>query len=299
VAAAAGSGVASAAWPGHHSQTHQLPPTPPFPPQRIEELKAEEKARRAREAVWFEAGKAAYERGEYPDSVAAFERAVEENGRSSVIGGEALMWLALAYQARAGGGGAGLQRGLDVRSAGRRGCSGASVLRAGGGPETGPMPGRPPRRRPPVAPNLAFFLPLSGRPARPSGGSRTASTPTSGSRPTTRCPRWGRAPGMELEQPAAGAGRRRLGIRAGAEAAGQRRPVGTSTLLATQSPPPRTTPPPPPRRASRPRTCGTSWRPPSCSSAPRSACRYRCSTARTRGGATREAPRGGAGGRGV
>jgi hypothetical protein len=81
----------------------------PLRPQRIQELRVEEAARRAREAKYFEAGKAAYERGEYPDAVACFERAVEDNGRQSAIGGDALMWLALAYQVggRRGAGGRG------------------------------------------------------------------------------------------------------------------------------------------------------------------------------------------------
>ncbi|KAI8467958.1 MAG: hypothetical protein J3K34DRAFT_428856 [Monoraphidium minutum] len=67
--------------------------------QRGEELRLEEEARRKREAVFFEAGKAAYERGEYPESVASFEKAVEQSGRQTAAGGDALMWLALAYQA--------------------------------------------------------------------------------------------------------------------------------------------------------------------------------------------------------
>jgi len=89
--------AAAACVPSRNSSapTHPNPPTQ----QRGKELKKEEAARRAREARWFEAGKVYYERGEYPESVAAFERAVEENGRESSIGGETLMWLALAYQA--------------------------------------------------------------------------------------------------------------------------------------------------------------------------------------------------------
>ena len=66
---------------------------------RVEELKREEAERRAREARWLEAGKEAYERGEYADAVKAFERSVEENGRDGTVGGDSLMWLALAYQA--------------------------------------------------------------------------------------------------------------------------------------------------------------------------------------------------------
>jgi hypothetical protein len=40
----------------------------------------------------------AYERGQYGDSVSFLEKAVEQTGKASVIGGEAMMWLALAYQ---------------------------------------------------------------------------------------------------------------------------------------------------------------------------------------------------------
>lgn len=40
----------------------------------------------------------AYERGEYASSVEFLERAVEQAGRGSVLGGEAMMWLALGYQ---------------------------------------------------------------------------------------------------------------------------------------------------------------------------------------------------------
>jgi tetratricopeptide (TPR) repeat protein len=67
--------------------------------ERGEQLRAEEAARRARELEWLERGKVAYERGEYPDAVAALERAADEAGRLSSVGGDALMWLALAYQA--------------------------------------------------------------------------------------------------------------------------------------------------------------------------------------------------------
>jgi hypothetical protein len=83
-----------------HQATRAAPPPPPHPHrQRSDELKKEEAARRARDARWFEAGKDYYARGEYPDSVKAFERSVEENGREGVVGGDSLMWLALAYQA--------------------------------------------------------------------------------------------------------------------------------------------------------------------------------------------------------
>jgi NADH:ubiquinone oxidoreductase subunit F (NADH-binding) len=40
----------------------------------------------------------AYERGQYGESVKFLEKAVEQTGKASVLGGEAMMWLALAYQ---------------------------------------------------------------------------------------------------------------------------------------------------------------------------------------------------------
>ncbi|WIA29826.1 hypothetical protein OEZ86_012297 [Tetradesmus obliquus] len=67
--------------------------------QRAAELSAEEAERKKREAAYMEAGKMAYERGQYSDSVTFLERAVEQSGKASVLGGEAMMWLALAYQA--------------------------------------------------------------------------------------------------------------------------------------------------------------------------------------------------------
>lgn len=42
----------------------------------------------------------AYERGQYQDSVQFLEKAVEQTGKASIMGGEAMMWLALAYQVR-------------------------------------------------------------------------------------------------------------------------------------------------------------------------------------------------------
>lgn len=100
---------------------------PSLPPQRAEQLKREEAARRAREAKWFEAGKLAYEMGQYPESVAAFERSVEENGRESVVGGDSLMWLALAYQVRTRQhGGHGLRRQLGICGRKPRGDRGGS-----------------------------------------------------------------------------------------------------------------------------------------------------------------------------
>jgi hypothetical protein len=64
----------------------------------VEELKQEDAERRKREAKYLELGKKAYEFGEYPTSVEYLERAVEDCGRETSYGGEALMWLALAYQ---------------------------------------------------------------------------------------------------------------------------------------------------------------------------------------------------------
>lgn len=66
--------------------------------QRAAEIQAEETERRKREAAYFEAGKKAYERGQYENSVSYLEKAVEQCGRTTILGGQALMWLALAYQ---------------------------------------------------------------------------------------------------------------------------------------------------------------------------------------------------------
>lgn len=79
-----------------------LPHPPPPSLQRLEELKQEDAERRKREAKYLELGKKAYEFGEYPTSVEYLERAVEDCGRETSYGGEALMWLALAYQVGAG-----------------------------------------------------------------------------------------------------------------------------------------------------------------------------------------------------
>jgi hypothetical protein len=46
----------------------------------------------------------AYERGEYPQSVALLEQALKDVGEYSVVGGEVQLWLALAYQVRGAGG---------------------------------------------------------------------------------------------------------------------------------------------------------------------------------------------------
>lgn len=46
------------------------------------------------------AGKLAYERGRYQESVVLFEKALNDEGWMSRLGGEIQLWLALAYQAR-------------------------------------------------------------------------------------------------------------------------------------------------------------------------------------------------------
>lgn len=60
------------------------------------------------------AGKKAYERGQYENSVSFLEQAVEKAGKATILGGEAMMWLALAYQVGssrpAKGGGAALRQ---------------------------------------------------------------------------------------------------------------------------------------------------------------------------------------------
>ena len=42
--------------------------------------------------------RASYERGEYPESVAALEQAVQDVGADTNMGGDAQLWLGLAYQ---------------------------------------------------------------------------------------------------------------------------------------------------------------------------------------------------------
>jgi hypothetical protein len=44
------------------------------------------------------AGKRAYEKGQYQDSVRLFEKALNEEGWMSRLGGDIQLWLALAYQ---------------------------------------------------------------------------------------------------------------------------------------------------------------------------------------------------------
>jgi hypothetical protein len=85
--------------------------------QRAAELSDEEAKKRAREAAYLEAGKQAYERGQYQDSVSFLQTAVEKAGKTSMLGGEALMWLALAYQV-----GIGVGRRGGVQQQGGGGC---------------------------------------------------------------------------------------------------------------------------------------------------------------------------------
>ncbi|GIL70912.1 hypothetical protein Vretimale_3875 [Volvox reticuliferus] len=66
---------------------------------RASELKAEEEALKERLARNLELGKRAYECGEYPASVRLLEQAVKDVGADTVLGGEAQLWLGLAYQA--------------------------------------------------------------------------------------------------------------------------------------------------------------------------------------------------------
>lgn len=76
--------------PGDHSHTS--------PPQRAAELKAEDAAIKERMARNLELGKRAYECGEYPASVRLLEQAVRDVGPDTALGGEAQLWLGLAYQ---------------------------------------------------------------------------------------------------------------------------------------------------------------------------------------------------------
>ncbi len=64
--------------------------------QRVEDLRRE----RDQASEYFKAGKRAYESGEYFLAIKVLEQAVKELGRTTVIGGEAQLWLALAYAVR-------------------------------------------------------------------------------------------------------------------------------------------------------------------------------------------------------
>ncbi len=68
--------------------------------QRADELQKEDEARRAKLAPTLDLGKEAYACGEYAAAVKLLEKAVEEVGPDSQLGGEAQLWLALAYQVR-------------------------------------------------------------------------------------------------------------------------------------------------------------------------------------------------------
>jgi tetratricopeptide (TPR) repeat protein len=47
----------------------------------------------------FQAGQAAFERGQYRQSIEAFDQAIGYAGRNSALGGEVQIWLVNAYQA--------------------------------------------------------------------------------------------------------------------------------------------------------------------------------------------------------
>jgi len=66
---------------------------------RVIQLGKEDEEARRKLSENFALGKEAYSCGEYGASVVLLERAVEELGEQTVLGGEAQLWLALAYQA--------------------------------------------------------------------------------------------------------------------------------------------------------------------------------------------------------
>lgn len=66
---------------------------------KLQKDKEEEQASREARSGLFNLGKTAYTRGRYAQSVTLFEEASEAEGRMSALGGDILMWLALAYQA--------------------------------------------------------------------------------------------------------------------------------------------------------------------------------------------------------
>jgi tetratricopeptide (TPR) repeat protein len=63
--------------------------------ERAEDLQRE----KDQKSALFVYGKKAYERGQYPAATQAFERALDEEGPFTGLGGEIQLWLALAYQA--------------------------------------------------------------------------------------------------------------------------------------------------------------------------------------------------------
>ncbi|KAK9814759.1 hypothetical protein WJX72_011033 [[Myrmecia] bisecta] len=67
--------------------------------QKLAEQAEEQRRAKERKNLKFTQGKLAYERGRYPESVYAFERALDDEGPFSQLGGEIQLWLALAYQA--------------------------------------------------------------------------------------------------------------------------------------------------------------------------------------------------------
>jgi hypothetical protein len=117
----------------------------------------------------------AYERGEYPQSVALLEQALKDVGEYSIVGGEVQLWLALAYQVRgeAGAGARGAAARLLARSALRLAgdLAGAACLL-----QPPPLLRLPQRR-------LRCPAPC---PCRRWAARRTASSCTSAWRPTTR-----------------------------------------------------------------------------------------------------------------
>lgn len=64
-------------------------------PQRAAQLEEE----RAQKQKLFSLGKLAYERGNYTASLELLEKALDEEGPFTILGGEIQLWLALAYQA--------------------------------------------------------------------------------------------------------------------------------------------------------------------------------------------------------
>lgn len=66
---------------------------------KLEAEKEAERAAREERSQEFNAGKAAYTKGRYKESVVLFERALNREGWMSALGGDIQMWLALAYQA--------------------------------------------------------------------------------------------------------------------------------------------------------------------------------------------------------
>lgn len=69
-------------------------------PQRASEIKREEAEAKERLSRNLNLGKRAYEVGEYMASVKLLEQAVQDVGPDTTLGGDAQLWLALAYQVR-------------------------------------------------------------------------------------------------------------------------------------------------------------------------------------------------------